>query len=77
MKEFLEELKYMCTQSKAKGFYCFVAFALAALIIGCVVSLVMIVVNLIKFGAFSFLWLGLFLVALLITIAVIVWLKKS
>lgn len=77
MKDFIEELKYMCTSSKAKGFYCFVAFALVMLILGAIASLVMIVVNLVAFKAFSFLWLGLFLTALIITVAIIVWLKKS
>lgn len=77
MKEFIEELKYMCTSSKAKGFYIFVTIALVALILGCFVSLIMMVVNLIAYKAFSALWLVLFLVTLIITIAVIIWLKKS
>lgn len=77
MKEFIEELKYMCTSSKAKGFYIFVTIVLVALILGCFVSLIMMVVNLIAYKAFSALWLVLFLVTLIITIAVIIWLKKS
>lgn len=77
MKEFIEELKYMCTSSKAKGFYIFVTIVLVALILGCFVSLIMMVVNLIAYKAFSALWFVLFLVTLIITIAVIIWLKKS
>ncbi len=77
MKEFFEEFKYQCTSGKNKVFYCIVAFALVALIIGALVSLAMIIINLVAYKAFNFLWLALFLVALVITIAVIVWLKKS
>lgn len=77
MKEFFEELKWACTESKLKGFYCMVAALLLLLIIGCVASLVMMIVNIIKFHAFSVLWLALFLVSLIISIGIIIWLKKS
>lgn len=77
MKDFIDELKYMCTSSNARGFYIFVTVALIALIIGCIASLVMMLVNVIKFHAFSFFWLGLLIVTLILTIGVIVWLKKS
>lgn len=77
MKEFLEELKYQCTDGKAKGFYIMVSIFLVALMIGCVASLVMMVVNLVVYKAFSLMWLVLFVVTLVITIGVIIWLKKS
>lgn len=77
MREFLEELKYACTEGKQRGFYCLVTFFLVLLMLCCVASLVMMIVNVIAYKAFSVLWLILFLVTLGITVGIIVWLKKS
>lgn len=77
MREFFEELKYACTEGKQRGFYCMVTLFLALLIIGCLASLVMMIVNVIAYKAFSVMWLILFLITLAITIGIIVWLKKS
>lgn len=78
MKEFFEEFAYMCSSSntKSRGIYIFIAIALTLLFIGCIVSLVLFVVNTIKFGFYP-LFLALFVVSLLILIGMIVWLKKS
>ena len=76
MKDFIEELKYMCTSSSAKGFYIFVAIMLVALLIAIPTMLILFIVNTVKFG-FSPLFLILFLVALAIFIGVVIWLKKS
>ena len=78
MKEFFEEFAYMCSSSntKSRGMYIFIAIALAVLALGTVASLVLFVINTIKFG-FTPLFLILFIVTLLILIGMIVWLKKS
>ena len=78
MKEFFEEFAYMCSSSntKSRGMYIFIAIALAVLALGTVASLVLFIVNTIKFG-FTPLFLILFIVTLLILIGMIVWLKKS
>jgi len=78
MKEFFEELMYMCSSNntKSRGMYIFIAIALAVLALGTVASLVLFIVNTIKFG-FTPLFLILFIVTLLILIGMIVWLKKS
>ena len=76
MKDFIEELKYMCTSSNAKGFYIFVSIMLVVLLIAIPVMLIMFIVNTIKYG-FTPLFLILTLVALVIFIGIVVWLKKS
>lgn len=78
MKEFFEEFAYMCSSSntKSRGMYIFIAIALAVLALGTVASLVLFIVNTIKYG-FTPLFLILFIVTLLILIGIIVWLKKS
>ena len=78
MKEFFEEFAYMCSSSntKSRGLYIFIAIALAVLALGTVASLVLFIVNTIKYG-FTPLFLILFIVTLLILIGMIVWLKKS
>jgi len=78
MKEFFEEFAYMCSSSntKSRGMYIFIAIALAVLALGTVASLVLFIVNTIKFG-FTPLFLILFIITLLILIGMIVWLKKS
>lgn len=77
MKEFLEELKWQCTEGKAKGFYITISILLVCVMIGCVASLALMIINLVAYKAFSAMWLGLFVVTLIITIAIIVWMKKS
>lgn len=76
MKDFIEELKYMCTSSNAKGFYIFVSIMLVILLIAIPVMLIMFIVNTVKYG-FAPLFLILTLVAIAIFVGVIVWLKKS
>lgn len=78
MKEFFEEFAYMCSSSntKSRGMYIFIAIALAVLALGTVASLVLFIVNTIKYG-FTPLFLILFVASLLILVGVIVWLKKS
>lgn len=79
MKEFFEELSYMCSSSntKSRGLYIFIAIAMALLAIGAPVMIIMIIVNLVKFSAFSPLWAILLLVDIGALIGTIVWLKKS
>ena len=78
MKEFFEEFAYMCSSSntKSRGLYIFIAIALAVLALGTVASLVLFIVNTIKYG-FTPLFLILFVMSLLILVGMIVWLKKS
>lgn len=79
MKDFIEELMYMCSSSntKSRGLYIFIAIALVAMMLGAVAMVVMLVVNVVKFGAFSPMWAILLAVDLIILIVTIVWLKKS
>ena len=79
MKEFFEELFYMCSanNTKSRGLYIFIVIAMALLALGGVAAIVMIIVNFVKFKAFSFLWVGLCVVTWGALAGVIVWLKKS
>lgn len=79
MKEFFEEFAYMCSASntKSRGIYIFIAAALALMLLGAVAMIVMLLVNVIKFGAFSPIWAILLLLDIIIFVAVIIWLKKS
>lgn len=79
MKEFFEEFAYMCSASntKSRGIYIFIAASLALMLLGAVVMIVMLLVNVIKFGAFSPIWAILLLLDIIIFVAVIIWLKKS
>lgn len=77
MKEFFEELKWACTESRLKGFYCLITALLALLVLGCIVSLIMLLINVIVYKAFNLMWLILFIVSLVISIGIIIWLKKS
>lgn len=79
MREFFEEFAYMCSASntKSRGIYIFIAVALALMLIGAVAMIVMLLVNVIKFGAFSPIWAILLLLDVIVFIAVIIWLKKS
>lgn len=78
MKEFIEELSYMCSanNTKSRGLYLFIAISLVALLLGSVAMLVLLIVNLVK-GFFNPLFLVLLVVALAIFIGIIIWLKKS
>lgn len=78
MKEFFEEFAYMCSSSntKSRGLYIFIAIALVVLALGSLASLILFVINTIKYG-FTPLFLILFVVSLLILVGMIVWLKKS
>ena len=77
MKEFFEELSYMCSSSntKSRGLYIFIAIAMVLMAIGALT--IMLIVNIVKFGAFSPLWAILLVVDVGALIGVIVWLKKS
>lgn len=77
MKDFIEELLYMCKSSKARGFYIFVTIALVALLLLSIVSLVLLIVNIIRFHTVAPLWIILLVVSLIIFIGMIIWLKKS
>lgn len=79
MKEFFEEFAYMCSASntKSRGIYIFIAVSLALMLLGAVAMIVMLLVNVIKFGAFSPIWAILLLLDIIIFVAVIIWLKKS
>ncbi len=79
MKEFLDELMYMCSSSnsKSRGFYIFIASCLVAMLIGAVVMVVILLINIIKFKAFSFLWLVLLILDIAAFIGVLIWLKRS
>lgn len=78
MKEFFEEFAYMCSSSntKSRGLYIFIAIALGVLALGSLASLILFVINTIKYG-FTPLFLILFVVSLLILVGMIVYLKKS
>lgn len=78
MKEFFEEFAYMCSSSntKSRGLYIFIAIALIVLALGSLASLILFVVNTIKYG-FTPLFLILFVVSTLILVGMIVYLKKS
>lgn len=79
MKEFFEELSYMCSSSntKSRGLYIFIAIAMVLMAIGALAMTVMLIVNIVKFGAFSPLWAILLVADIGALIGVIVWLKKS
>lgn len=78
MKEFFEELKYMCSASntKSRGTYIMVVITLIALLIAFVAGIVAEIVY-ISASNFQILPLLISVIALVIEIALIVWLKKS
>lgn len=78
MKDFIDELKYMCSESnqKSRGLYIFITIMLVLLTIGVVASAVLLVVNLIK-GYTAPIFFILFFGVLAVWIGLIVWLKKS
>ena len=79
MRDFFEELFDMCSanNTKSRGLYIFITVAMAVLALGVIASLILLIVNVVKFGAFSPMWLILLIVMLVILIGIIVWLKKS
>ena len=78
MKEFFEELKYMCSASntKSRGTYIMVVVTLIALLIAFVAGIVAEIVY-ISASNFQILPLLISVIALAVEIALIVWLKKS
>ena len=78
MKDFIEELKYMCSSSntKSRGLYIFITIFLCIMLIAIPATLILFIVNLVK-GFFNPLFLILMIVALVIFVGLIVWLKKS
>ena len=78
MKEFIEDLKYMCSSSNttSRGFYIGITVILVLMLLGMVASLVLLIVNAVK-GFFNPLFAILFVVALIIFVGVIIWMKKS
>lgn len=79
MKEFFEELMYMCSSSntKSRGLYIFIAAMLVLLAVGGIGSLILLLVNVIVHKTFSMLWLILTVVIFAVLIGIIIWLKKS
>lgn len=79
MKEFFEELSYMCSSSntKSRGLYIFIAASMALMLIGAIAMVIMLIVNVVKFGAFSPIWAILLIADLAALIGVFIWLKKS
>lgn len=78
MKEFFEELKYMCSASntKSRGTYIMVVVTLIALLIAFVAGIVAEIVY-ISAHNFQILPLAISVVALVIEVALVIWLKKS
>lgn len=78
MRDFIDDLKYMCSadNTKSRGLYLFIAIALIAMLIGIVGGIIGIVYTAIKGGAIL-MPVILTVIILVIFIAVIVWLKKS
>ena len=78
MKEFVSDLFYMCSSSntESRTFFILITAILALLTIGIPAMLVLIIVNAVK-GLSIVMPLILMLVALVIYVAVIIWLKKS
>lgn len=79
MKDFIEELMYMCSSSntESRGFYMFITGALVAMILGAIAMIILLIINVIKFGAFSPMWAILLVVDLICLVGTIIWLKKS
>ena len=79
MKEFFEELSYMCSSSntKSRGLYIFIAASMALMLIGAIAMVIMLIVNVVKFGAFSPIWAILLIADLAALIGVFIWLKKA
>lgn len=78
MKDFFEELKYMCSASntKSRGTYIMIVVTLIALLIAFVAGIVAEIVY-ISASNFQILPLLISVIALIVEIALIVWLKKS
>lgn len=79
MKDFIEELGYMCSASntKSRGLYIMIAIALIALPIAAIAMAVLLLINLIKYSAFVWYWAAILVFVIAVFIGLIVWLKKS
>lgn len=79
MKDFIEDLKYMCSSSNttSRSFYIIVTVALIALLIMVPISGVIIGINLAKGYTVPVVMYILLVGSLAAAIGVIVWLKKS
>ena len=77
MKDFIEELMYMCKESKIKGFYIFITAMLCILPVAAIAMIVLLLINLIKYGAFVWYWAAILVFVIAVFIGLIVWLKKS
>lgn len=77
IKDFVSELLYMCSANneKSRGFYIFVTVMLAVLTIACVAMVVLNIFMLIK-GWWNFIYLVLFLVAVVLE-GVTIWKLKN
>ncbi len=78
MRDFIDDLKYMCSadNTKSRGLYIFITIALIAMLIGIVGGIVGIVYTAIK-GGQILMPVILTVVILVIFVAVVMWLKKS
>ena len=79
MKDFIEELSYMCSanNSKSRGLYIMIAACLIILPIAAIAMGILLAVNLIKYNAFVWYWAALLVFVIAVFIGLIVWLKKS
>lgn len=78
MRDFIDDLKYMCSadNTKSRGLYIFITAALIAMLVGIIGGVIGIVYTAIKGGAIM-MPLILTIVIAAIFVGVIVWLKKS
>ena len=79
MKDFIEELGYMCSASntKSRGLYIMIAICLVILPVSAIAMGILLAINLIKYGAFVWYWAALLVFVIAVFIGLIVWLKKS
>ena len=79
MKDFIEELGYMCSASntKSRGLYIMIAACLIILPIAAIAMTVLLLINLIKYNAFVWYWAALLVFVIAVFVGLIVWLKKS
>lgn len=79
MKEFFEELSYMCSanNTKSRGLYLFITIGMALLALGIVATIVMIIINAVANKVFLTLPFVLLIFMIICLVGIIVWLKKS
>ena len=79
MKEFFEELSYMCSSNntKSRGLYLFITIGMALLALGIVATIVMIIINAVANKVFLTLPFVLLIFMIICLVGIIVWLKKS